>query len=403
MQDEPNIGARLRVLRKWRGLTLIELAELSGVSKSQISAVERGARLLDRRSHIAGLAGALRVSETELTGLPHISPDPEQSAPHGVVPLLREALTGNTFDDPAVDRARPLAELEALLNGKLAKLNSEANFARRGQLAAPVFDELHFHIATGDEASKRHALRLLTEACEAVGMTLQYLGYRDLAYFAASRAMEAARLLDDPVISGQVAYLRFQLMPKPTSWNRPLEVASQAAAHLQPHVGSTRIATETYGMLHLSAGLAAAAVNNANLATEHYEMAVELGEKTGDNHDAWSAFGFTNVGIWGVAIAMELGDYEEAVERSTKVNPSRLLHRERQAVFHADTGRALAHLRGQERNAVEQLQKAETIAPQRIRNSGTVQETITYLLNKHMRTSPGVELRGMATRMGVLQ
>jgi hypothetical protein len=144
-------------------------------------------------------------------------------------------------------------------------------------------------------------------------------------------------------------------------------------------------------------------VNNANLATEHYEKAVELGERTGDNYDAWSAFGVTNVGIWGVAIAMELGDYEEAVERSKKVNPYRLLHRERRAVFHADTGRALAHLRGQERNAVVQLQKAETIAPQRIRNSGTVQETITYLLNKHMRMSPGVELRGMATRMGVLQ
>jgi transcriptional regulator with XRE-family HTH domain len=402
MQDEPNLGARLRVLRKWRGLTLVELAQLSGVSKSQLSAVERGTRLLDRRSHIAALAGALRVSETELTGLPHISRDPEQSAPHSIVPLLRESLTGNTFDDPAVDRARPLAELESLLKGELAELNNKADFARRGQLAAPVFDELHFHIATGDEASKRRSLALLTEACEAVGMTLQYLGYRDLAYFAASRATEAARLLDDPIISGQAAYLRFQLMPKPTSWDRPLAVALQAAAQLQPHIGSSRTASETYGMLHLSAGLAAAAVKKTELAEEYYQQAVEIGEKTGDNHDAWSAFGVTNVGIWGVAIAMELGDYEGAVQRSKGVDPSRLPHRERRAVFYADTGRALAHLRGKERNAVDQLQRAEAIAPQRIRNSGSVQETITYLLNKHMRTSPAVELRGMATRMGVL-
>ena len=403
MQDEPNMGARLRVLRKWRGLTLVELAQLAGISKSQISAVERGVRLLDRRSHIAALAGALRVSETELTGLPHISSDPEQSAPHRVVPQLREALTGNTFDEPAVDRARPLGELESLLKGKLADLNSGADFAQRGQLAAPVFEELHLHVATGDESTKRRALALLTEACEAVGMTLQYLGYRDLAYFAASRAMEAARLLDDPIISGQVAYLRFQLMPKPTSWDRPLAVARQAAMQLQPHVGASRVGAETYGMLHLSAGLAAAAVKNTALADEHYQHAAELGEKTGDNYDAWSAFGDTNVGIWGVAIAMELGDYEKAVQRSKDVHPSRLRHRERQAVFYADTGRALAHLRGQERNAVEQLKKAEAIAPQRIRNSGSVQETITYLLNKHMRMSPAVELRGMATRMGIVQ
>lgn len=403
MQDEPNIGARLRVLRKWRGLTLVELAQLSGVSKTQISAVERGTRLLDRRSHIAALAGALRVSETELIGLPHISPDPEQSAPHGVVPLLREALTGNAFDDPAVDRARPLAELDSLLKGELAQLNTAADFAQRGQLAAPIYDELHFHIANGGEADKRCALALLIDACEALGMTLHYLGYKDLAYFAASRAIEAARLLDDPTLSGQAAYLRFQLMPKPTSWDRPLVVASQAAARLQPHVGSSRVAMETYGMLHLSAGLAAAAVNKMALANEHYEHAVDLGKKTGDNPDAWSAFGATNAGIWGVAIAMELGDYAEAVQRSRDVNPGRLPHRERRAVFYADTGRALAHLRGKERSAVEQLQKAESLAPQRIRNSGPVQEAITYLLNKHMRTSPGIELRGMATRMGILQ
>jgi hypothetical protein len=156
-------------------------------------------------------------------------------------------------------------------------------------------------------------------------------------------------------------------------------------------------------MLQLTAGLASAAVNRSDLAKAHLEEANEVAERTGDNDDAWSAFGPTNVGIWGVAISMEHGDYEEAVKLSKSVDPTRLPHRERQAMFYADTGRALAHLSGRQSDAVEHLQKAEGIAPQRIRNSAPVQEAIAYLLNKHMRTSPGMELRGMAARMGVLQ
>jgi transcriptional regulator with XRE-family HTH domain len=60
--DEVMIGARLRTLRRWRGMTQAELAGLSGLSPSFLSMVEHGKRMLDRRSHIAALAGALRVS-----------------------------------------------------------------------------------------------------------------------------------------------------------------------------------------------------------------------------------------------------------------------------------------------------------------------------------------------------
>lgn len=402
MREEPNIGARLRVLRRWRGLTIVQLAGLSGVSKSQISYIERGERMLDRRSQIAALARALRVSETELTGLPHVSADPEQSAPHSVVPMLREVLTGNTFDDPTVDRARPLPELDALLAGELQDLKHKADYAKRGAVAGRVFEDLHFHIATGDETAKQYALRLLIQACEEVGMTLRFLGYRDLAYIAAARAMDAARLLGDPIIDGQVAYLRVQFLPKLTSWDRPLQIARQAAERMEPHAGQSRLASETYGMLHLSAGLAAAAVNKPALADDHFSEAASVATRTGDNDDAWSAFGPTNAGIWGVAIAMEHGDYEKAVKLSKTVNAARLINRERQAVFYADTGRAMAHLSGRQRDAVELLKKAETVAPQRIRNSSPVQETVRYLLNQHLRTPPALELRGMATRMGVL-
>src|SRR5690606_37622763 len=107
------------MLRKWRGLTLTVLADRAGVSKSFLSMAERGERALDRRSHIAALAAALRVSETELVGGPHLTQDPVQSEPHTYIPPLRAALEVGLRDDPVVERARPLADLVALMNGSV--------------------------------------------------------------------------------------------------------------------------------------------------------------------------------------------------------------------------------------------------------------------------------------------
>lgn len=73
--------------------------------------VEHGSRMLDRRSHIAALATALKVSETDLVGGPHLTPDPLQSDPHMSIPALRVALQTNTLKAPALDYARPLTEL----------------------------------------------------------------------------------------------------------------------------------------------------------------------------------------------------------------------------------------------------------------------------------------------------
>jgi hypothetical protein len=52
-------------------------------------------------------------------------------------------------------------------------------------------------------------------------------------------------------------------------------------------------------------------------------------------------------------------------------------------------------------DAVRWLRKAEDTAPQRVRNSVAVRETVAYLLNRATATAGGRELRGMAARMGL--
>src|ERR1700678_2959546 len=105
-EDEATIGQRLRRLRLWRGMTLAEVGGLAGVTAAYLSMIERGLRPLDRRSTISALAAALRVSETDLTGGPHLTGDRLQSAPHAAIPALRAALATNKMTQAAVERAR---------------------------------------------------------------------------------------------------------------------------------------------------------------------------------------------------------------------------------------------------------------------------------------------------------
>jgi transcriptional regulator with XRE-family HTH domain len=145
--DEITIGARLRTLRRWRGKSQVELAGLAGLSPSFISMVETGQRPLDRRSHIAALANALKVSETDLVGGPHLSQDPLQADPHMGIPALRVALETNTLTTPAVDRARPLRELVQEVTDRIEPMRRACNYVATGQMLPDVLDELHYHVA----------------------------------------------------------------------------------------------------------------------------------------------------------------------------------------------------------------------------------------------------------------
>ena len=155
-QDTQTIGQRLRALRRWRRLTLAELAGLSGMTAAAISMWENGKRPLDRRSHISALAAALRVSETDLTGSPHSGTDPLQSAPHVAIPALRAALAMNTLGEPACDRARPLPEVTAELE-LLRPAYAAADYLRLGAPLPGLLDELYVHAS--DTAMRQGRLR----------------------------------------------------------------------------------------------------------------------------------------------------------------------------------------------------------------------------------------------------
>jgi transcriptional regulator with XRE-family HTH domain len=94
----------LRRLRRRRGLTLVVLADLSGLSASFLSMVENGQRALNRRDHVNAVAAALHVAPAEIA--PGTVPGFDEWAPSP--PALFPAFPA-VSDETAIARHRDLA------------------------------------------------------------------------------------------------------------------------------------------------------------------------------------------------------------------------------------------------------------------------------------------------------
>lgn len=397
------IGARLRTLRRWRGMTQAELAGLSGLSPSFLSMVEHGKRMLDRRSHIAALAGALRVSETDLAGGPHLSADPVQSDPHMAIPPLRAALQINRLDGPVIERARPLPDLVREIGTRIDPLRARSDYSAVGKTLPDVLDELYAHVASpAGELGRQQALAALVEACVAANELASVTGYADLAHLAALRAEEAAVLLEDPVQRGKAAVLSLFAYPQEHTWDRRLRAAERAADALEPHARNP-LAYQVLGMLTLHAAMAATVIQRPHVISHWLGEAAQLAGRIPDDPAGnWQYFSATNVGIWRLAIGVERGESGGAVlEMAKSVSEEKIGVRSRRAMHLADIGRGLAREPKTRAEAVRVLRRAEETAPQLIRNSTPVREAVAYLLSRATAAAVGRELRGMAARMGV--
>lgn len=94
-----------------------------------------------------------------------------------------------------------------------------------------------------------------------------------------------------------------------------------AADKLEPLVGTSRMATEVYGMLRLSAALACAVEGDHAGAHDHGAEAARIAAPLGDNPDAWEMFMPSNVAIWRTSLAVEAGNPQSAREYAATAQP----------------------------------------------------------------------------------
>ena len=151
--------------------------------------------------------------------------------------------------------------------------------------------------------------------------------------------------------------------------------------------------------MHLRSAILAARANRPSSAWDSIGQAAEVSERLGhDTKDYGLLFGPTNVAIHGVAVAVELGDADEAVRRGSDLELPQDLPRERSSHHFIDLSRAWLW-QGRPDKALACVTKAERLAPQRTRYHPMARQTVTQLLD-HRRRLPE-PLRGVAARMGL--
>ena len=395
-------GARIRFWRLKRGITQRTLAGLAGVSQGYVSQVEAGLKEIDRRSTLVQFANALQVSVAEIVGQPFTPGDPQHARALTAVPDIRAALVGLAYLDFPPAPGRSLAELGAGVRD-LMKSRRLCEYADAAHLIAPLLRDLGA-AAYGPGAEDRdEGLRLLALTTHNSAFVLKYLGFVDLSLAAAERCHDAARELDAAEWVGLAEYSRLHTLP-PESRAVGRQLASATADDLSRELTSPEV-LQAYGMIHLTAAWTEALAGNMDAVRSHLDEAQQVADRLGpDPHDGGFAqmnFGPTNVEQWRMSLALESGEAGRAVELSRSIRPEAIISTSRRAAFHIDVGNALAAGRRNDAEALAQFVCAERVAPQRVRLSPMVRETVGAMLRRARADAGGDALRGLAARVGI--
>jgi transcriptional regulator with XRE-family HTH domain len=395
MTDNINtIGRRIRAVRTWRGMSLTATAELAGFSKAYLSQIEHGKRAVERRSTLEALATALRVPPSELTGQPYPPSSRAEEVGHAAAQDLRAVLRDIELDAlEIVDAPRPLAELRAAVATSDAAC-AASDYGVLGDLVPGLLAETY---VAAQATAGSEARILLAHVLHAAFYLAKDLGHGDLAWQVATRLWSVANAIAEPAWLGVADFVRAHAAVGAGARARSLSVAQQAANALplgERHVG------QVYGMLRLSAALHAAVTGQADDARSYLADARQTAARTGEGSFAGLMFGPRNVGVWEVAVALELGEPERVPELAGAVDVKAIESAGRQATFYCDVARGFAGIRGRSQDAVRALSIAEKLAPQRMRTNPYVRDVLENLLSR-TRGTENRELRGLAYRAGL--
>jgi transcriptional regulator with XRE-family HTH domain len=397
MHDEITIGRRMAQARKLRGLTQTGLAVRAHVSKSLIAQVESGHKPATP-ALISAVSRALSVEVGELTGQPYRGRNARTDRIHEAIGEIRQALVywdiPPTLDVPP----RPLADLEAETS-KASALRMQASYVELGVLLPALIGELVVSAHERHGAERARAFALLASAYSAVDSMAFKLGYMDLFGIAVERMAWAADNSDDPLLRSVAAIRRSATFLNAGAWDGGMRLLGRAARDLDEAPDADQATLSVLGTIHLRSAVIASRAGRGGPAGDSLSTAREISDRVGrDTRDYGLLFGPANVGIHEVAIAVELGDADQAIRRAAALTLPADLPRERSSHHYIDMSRAWLWQHDAAR-ALACVSQAEQLAPQRTRYHPMARETVARLLDIHRRTPE--QLRGMAGRMGL--
>ncbi|MGH3779087.1 MAG: helix-turn-helix domain-containing protein [Pseudonocardiaceae bacterium] len=394
------IGARARMIRRRRGLSLDVAAGLAGISKPYLSQLERGQRGFNRRGLLEDLADALGCSVTDLTGQPYPPADRATADALAVIAEITPLLYDITLDHVPDMPVRPVDQLATWAAVANAHCD-EARYALAGKDLGALLTELHIHAATGTTAASRTALAALVEACAVAFGIARQLGHPQLAVQAMDRAHAAAVRLGDPALAGFAGLARagaFSRLGARRTATNVLAEARAAVAEADPTGPDVR-AAEALGMTHLLAAQLAGRDGRPGDADTHLAEAADLARATGERNTLSWHFGPANVAAWSLAIAVERGNGPGRAER-LDADPVAPVSAGRRSRLHFDLARGYGQAEGaRDGEAIRHLDTADRIAPTRMRNDPIARDLVLTLDRRAKRRV--WELDSLRNRFGI--
>ncbi|MFJ4771526.1 helix-turn-helix domain-containing protein [Streptomyces uncialis] len=404
MTENLTTGERVAWYRRRRGLSQEVLAGLVGRTTDWLSKAENNRIELDRLSVIASLAKALDVSLGDLLAEPTLL-DWSSDSGSRTVPALREALMDYKqltplLGSPPNDEPPALKDLRADVKEVLdAYQASRYGFATRC---------LPFVLADALAASRAHSGRkqeeahaLLALAYQGAAMVLGKVGEPELAWIAADRGLAAAQHSGRSAVTGSLIRSVTHCLLATGRFNSAIQLVNDAAAAMQPELGSAdNEHLSVYGTLFLTGAMAAARAEDRATAQTFLREADESAYRLGaDANHMWTAFGPTNVAIHCMATARELGDLQIAADLGPRIDTSDLPV-ERRVRHSLEVARALSAWNRTD-EALSILLDAEQAAPEQVRHHYLSRELVIGWI-RSTRGRPSQPVADLARRLHII-
>lgn len=392
MVTNDTIGARIKYWRNRRGrMTQTVLAGLAGVSQAYISQLETNNKTIERRSTLVSIAAALQVTVADLLGETGDPTDPARAAASSSVLALRAAIV-EIEEGERRTPTRNTEQMDAAMAG-LSDLRARADYVAMAAVLPGLLTD-----AAG--YGRHYLARVGYEAAT----TLKNLGYRDLALPAARLAVSGALDSEAPAWIGATRYFHAVTLPIEAA-GITSRVAERAMSDLQS-AAADRDVRQMLGQLHLAAALASAVNKRPDDALAH--LAAADGEARSLGGDPGDGIGFnllgfgpTNIGLWRMTVAAELGEHGRVVELAKTINPGPLRAADRHYSYWLTRGLALSRSGRADQETVASLMYAERAAPAPFGVNAAAHDAVVTVIHRARRRSISDDLRIIARRIGI--
>ncbi|MFJ4585338.1 helix-turn-helix domain-containing protein [Streptomyces echinatus] len=403
LEEAEEIGRRVRRARLRLGMPQADLAAALGKSQGWVSKMERGQIEIDRVGLLNALAAELHVHPNDLIGRPYTSSPADNQWQVAAASILREL---RRYDLTPVFEGTPRQSSELWRDmTRLHRLRDAAANVAILRVLPDLLREARALAEVSNGHEREEAYAIYAVACKFTHTAAHALGHAELITMAAERAAWSARLSGDPVMPALADWMRVWDMWATADWDDSLSLSDKALGGIQDDYDrGDPLAVRMWGSLHLRAAVSAARagrpaesedrIAHARAAAER--MTNHQGPPVYDRHSV--TFSPGNVQIHAISVALEYGDQTRALAINRRTGPELVaaLPNSRQGHHHMDLARAWLW-DGNRDKALAELETAERIAPQLVRNHPMARSTLRSVVYAE-RSATREKLRRMSDR-----